>query len=1365
MPRPLPFAVGRRHARWPRVMATPMLVVLLCAFASMAKSADDIAANMVITSDAPGVSVQGAFSHERAHLSRSAQVLHGVGAGAHHATFAADPGRRGYYQVFAWWPEPSQDTGAATVVVHDLRGASAVDVDQRINAGQWNPIGIFELPAAAVRIDITSHAGSGLVVDAVRLQFLSTEQPPLNLTTDELPVAFVGERYFGQLEAFSGEAPYAFAVDASSLPPGLTLDRATGVLSGVPTQLGSYAFDAQVSDRNGQRAQRMLSVEVVLESSGPPTKSRRASERESVPEKDGIASGTPPDLGGLVELVASLREGEWTQASLNAFSDVWTPADLRPLYGLSNPLPSRIIASWSSFAWDPNRGNLMLFGGGHANYSGNDVYRWSGTTRMWERASLPSEILQDDRGNWQAVDGWDAAPASAHTYDNNMFFPHIDRMVVFGGAAFNSGTAFQRELTPTTSRVTGPFFFDPTKANANKVGGTTGSHVMRVAPHPEIVGGNMWANRDMYVNIPNNPVLPGTQINGCTAYADENGSDVAYIGAQSKGGSTNLDLFKYKVSDLANPALDTIQKVGIFWNGTAGRTACGVDPVRNLLVRIGGNTIPFVYWNLATQGPSNKDVRVTPTDPTGEFATLLAQKQINLQDCAFDFDPVRGRFALWCGDGRVWTLTPPPTTSPTGWTIVKQPTPTLATPNGDVGTGLLGKWKYIPNLDAFMGLQDATRGNIWIYKPIGWVNPLGQQPAPSTPNGVSASDGTSSDAVTVIWSAAANATIYTVYRSTTPGVQGASIGTTNSTTLTDVSAVPGTIYYYGVVASGPGGTSVLSVQDSGFRAIAPPAVPSGVDASDGTSSSGVSIKWSAASNATSYTVYRSTSAGTQGDAIGTSATTAFTDTSATPGTVYFYGVTATGPGGTSGLSVQNSGFIGAAGSGDGDLSGSVTASATSVNLSALGALDWANWPPYDHMARGGALISNWTAVGGAAVTSYFGDPRRFSWNDGTPYFTGSRDSGVQAGGIGKGFSFTAPADLSTRTLVIYIGGFNSGGLLTAHVSDGSSSDYSDASLSSTGRYDGVYTLTYRASAPGQQLTVTWTLTSGAGSVSLQSAALFSNAAPPTAIPALVTASDGTSPTNVTIGWVSVPNATSYTIYRSTVAGTPGAPIGTSASATFADTTAQPGVFYYYSVSATGPGGTSGASAQDIGYTLPDAIGGGSLAGAAAFSATSVNLSALDASDWANWPQYNHMASGGGSIGDVAPIAGASITSYFGDPRRFSWNDGTPYFTGNQDFGIQTTGIGKGMNLILPADASVRTATIYVGGSASGGRMVVHLSDGSAADYVDASLSNAARFDGVYTLTYRAAGPGQKLLISWTQASGSGSVSLQSAVLQ
>jgi len=533
--------------------------------------------------------------------------------------------------------------------------------------------------------------------------------------------------------------------------------------------------------------------------------------------KDGVAAATPPNLSGLVTLLAALPEGEWTQASLNTYASVWTPAELRPLDGQSNPAPDRIILAWSGFTWDPNRGDLLLYGGGHANYSGNDVYRWRGSTRQWERASLPSQIKQDDLGNFQAIDGWDNAPGSAHTYDTNSFFPHLDRMVVFGGAAYNSGSAFMREVTPTTARTTGPFFFDPARADPNKVGGTTGSHVQRVAPHPEIVGGQMWANRDVYVNIPNNPSLPGNFVNGCAAYAEENGKDVAYLGARPPGGSTALFLYKYTANALASPAQDTVSLAGVFWNGTDNATSCGVDPLRKLFVRTGNAAVPFVYWDLSTPGSGNRDVRVTPTDPSGEFPTLLASGNVTLPNCGFDFDARRNRFALWCGDGRVWMLTPPATASPLGWTIQKQRAPTRAIPNGDVGTGILGKWKYIPNLDAFIGLQDYTLGNIWIYKPVGWVNP--QQPlALAAPTSVNASDGTSTANVAVTWKAVSGATSYSVYRSTTAGSQGTLLGSTASLSFLDSSATAGVTYFYGVTASGGGSTSALSAQDSGFRA-------------------------------------------------------------------------------------------------------------------------------------------------------------------------------------------------------------------------------------------------------------------------------------------------------------------------------------------------------------------------------------------------------------------------------------------------------------------------------------------------------------------------------------------------------------------
>ncbi len=481
--------------------------------------------DVIITNDAPGVRAEGAFERTDAYLSRSPAVLRGVGGGAHRVTVALEPGERGYYRVFVWWPQIPAVSGI-DVTVHHLSGSASHPFD-RPKGGQWNAVGIFELPATGAAIEIVGSPGAELVVDALRLQYVGAQAPPLSFETNALPIAVAGLPYEAAIEVIGNIGAPRFAVDASQLPAGLTLDPASGTLAGVPEVTGHYEFDVEAFDGNGQRAQRRFALEVTPTPAAEPSAPADAKSGGAA-TKDGVASGTPPNLANLIGLIAALPEGGWAQASLNSYSSAWTPPDLRPLVGQGNPDPMKIILAWSGFAWDPNRGDLLLFGGGHANYSGNDVYRWRGTTRRWERAALPSEVKQDSFLNWPPIDGWNAAPASAHTYDNNIFFPHIDRLVVFGGATYDSGSGYRRELTPTTSRPTGPYFFNPAKADPNKVGGTTGSHVKRVAPHPEVVGGNMWTNRDLFANLPGNPVVALTHVNGCTAYADENGKAREY---------------------------------------------------------------------------------------------------------------------------------------------------------------------------------------------------------------------------------------------------------------------------------------------------------------------------------------------------------------------------------------------------------------------------------------------------------------------------------------------------------------------------------------------------------------------------------------------------------------------------------------------------------------------------------------------------------------------------------------------------------------------------------------------------------------------------------------------------------------------
>ncbi len=59
-----------------------------------------------------------------------------------------------------------------------------------------------------------------------------------------------GQPYSLQLQGGGGAAPYTFAITAGALPPGLSLSP-TGVLSGTPTNTGSYSFEITVTDANG----------------------------------------------------------------------------------------------------------------------------------------------------------------------------------------------------------------------------------------------------------------------------------------------------------------------------------------------------------------------------------------------------------------------------------------------------------------------------------------------------------------------------------------------------------------------------------------------------------------------------------------------------------------------------------------------------------------------------------------------------------------------------------------------------------------------------------------------------------------------------------------------------------------------------------------------------------------------------------------------------------------------------------------------------------------------------------------------------------------------------------------------------------
>ena len=82
-----------------------------------------------------------------------------------------------------------------------------------------------------------------------------------------LPNGLVGAAYANPVNEFNGVPPYTTTVTSGMPPPGLTLNPATGVFQGTPTQFGTFTFSLQVTDSNSPKVTATGTTSLVIKSS------------------------------------------------------------------------------------------------------------------------------------------------------------------------------------------------------------------------------------------------------------------------------------------------------------------------------------------------------------------------------------------------------------------------------------------------------------------------------------------------------------------------------------------------------------------------------------------------------------------------------------------------------------------------------------------------------------------------------------------------------------------------------------------------------------------------------------------------------------------------------------------------------------------------------------------------------------------------------------------------------------------------------------------------------------------------------------------------------------------------------------------
>jgi hypothetical protein len=148
----------------------------------------------------------------------------------------------------------------------------------------------------------------------------------------------------------------------------------------------------------------------------------------------------------------------WHELANTAYAPVCPPKNFN---GYAYDFPARCRAltlAWSSGAYDTKRNRLYLWGGGHDDYYGNEVYSVDFETQTTKRLNNPGRpALRSASPRQSELEPFNGTqPNSRHTYDGFTYMENVDRVWAFSGALAGGNSRNVDRLTwmfnPATAR-------------------------------------------------------------------------------------------------------------------------------------------------------------------------------------------------------------------------------------------------------------------------------------------------------------------------------------------------------------------------------------------------------------------------------------------------------------------------------------------------------------------------------------------------------------------------------------------------------------------------------------------------------------------------------------------------------------------------------------------------------------------------------------------------------------------------------------------------------------------------------------------------------------------------------------------------